>query len=534
MLRFTRKYGFKAVQEEFSLLSEYKLKCGLEIHTQLNTKNKLFSHSTNDPFASANVPNHHTSFFDVSIPGTQPKLNLEAILFATRLAVALDSEVNLSSQFDRKHYFYGDQPLGFQITQHYSPFAKGGSMELTNIIDSIDQDRLQIDILQLQIEQDTGKSVYRDAEQMSLIDLNRSNVPLIEMVTLPNFYDLKQIRSFIKKYQNLVRHLGISTGDLETGAMRVDVNMSVNDNCRVELKNLPNTSSIMSAVKFEYERQVDIIRHGLTSSLLAEPETRGWNGAATVKLRSKETTIDYRYMPDAELPLVHLSKEAVAGVRASLPKLPDKTIKNLMAEPYNLPLKDAKILTINASGHEQQYTQKELLDFYLESFKLYVKQAGQKSSKLLTNWTIHELLGNLNRLNLPLHQAIKVLPPHKFAELIALIQQEKISNASGKLLLFHILEQTKDSQITQPVDLEAIIEEFGLSAVKSVDHEELMRMCSEILSSVTDPKMLSGITSGKKKNSLKFLVGQGMRLSQGRVKPKLFEDTFKKLLNANW
>ncbi|SCU83742.1 LAFA_0D05424g1_1 [Lachancea sp. 'fantastica'] len=535
MLKFSRNYGFKSVKREFKLLPEFKLKCGLEIHTQLSTRHKLFSYSTNDSFAYANLPNHHVSFFDVSLPGTQPKLNLEAILYATRLALALNSEINLNSQFDRKHYFYGDQPLGFQITQHYSPFARGGSVALTKSLDGIDQEQLQIDIMQLQIEQDTGKSIYRDSEQISLIDLNRSNVPLIEMVTKPSFYDLKQIRSFIKKYQNLVRHLGISTGDLETGAMRVDVNLSVNDHCRVELKNLPNTSSIMNAVKFEYERQVDIIRNGLAGTLLAESETRGWDGKSTVKLRSKETSIDYRYMPDAELPLVRLSADAVAAVKASLPVLPDETIRLLMAEPYNLVLKDAKILTLNSSGHDQQYAQKELLDFYLQSFEAAIGSNGEKiNPKLLTNWIIHELLGNLNRLGLPLREAIAVVPPTKFAELVALIQEEKISNASGKLLLFHILEQTRDHKLSQPVDLHSLIEQFDLSALKVVDSEELMRICSEILSSVTDPTMLSGITSGKKKNSLKFLVGQGMRLSQGRVKPKMFEDTFKKLLNVEW
>ncbi|CEP60251.1 glutamyl-tRNA(Gln) amidotransferase subunit PET112 LALA0_S01e06436g [Lachancea lanzarotensis] len=535
MLKFSRNYGFKAVKRDFQLLPEFKLKCGLEIHTQLNTRHKLFSYSTNDAFASANLPNHHASFFDVSLPGTQPKLNLEAILYATRLGLALKSNINLNSQFDRKHYFYGDQPLGFQITQHFSPFARGGSVELTKVLNGIDQEQIQIDITQLQIEQDTGKSVYKDSEKVSLIDLNRSNVPLIEMVTEPCFSDLKQIRSFIKKYQNLVRHLGISTGDLETGAMRVDVNLSVNNHCRVELKNLPNTSSIMNAIKFEYERQVDIIRNGLAKTLLAEPETRGWDGTSTVKLRSKETSIDYRYMPDAELPLVRLSADAVARVKASLPVLPDETIKLLMEKPYRLSLKDAKILTLNASGHGQQYTQKELLDFYLQAFNSALENNGEKANqRLLTNWIIHELLGDLNRLGLPLREAIAVVPPTKFAELVTLIQEEKISNASGKLLLFHILEQTRDGSLTQPADLHGIIEKFDLGARSVVDDEELLKVCSEILSSVTDPMMLSGITSGKRKNSLKYLVGQGMRLSQGRVKAKLFEDTFKKLLNANW
>ncbi|SCV01403.1 LANO_0F11606g1_1 [Lachancea nothofagi CBS 11611] len=535
MIRLARNYGSKAVKQDFHLLPDFKLKCGLEIHTQLSTQNKLFSHSTNDPFASANVPNFHTSFFDVALPGTQPNLNLEAVLFAVKLAVALKSEVNLSSQFDRKHYFYGDQPLGYQITQHYNPLAKGGSIELTKALDGIDQEHIKIDIMQLQIEQDTGKSIYRESEHVSLIDLNRSNVPLIEMVTLPNFTDLKQIRSFIKKYQNLVRHLGISTGDLETGAMRVDVNMSINDYCRVELKNLPNTSSIMNAVKFEYKRQVDIIRRGDADELLSTPETRGWTGSSTVKLRSKETTIDYRYMPDPEIPLIELSPDVVAGVKTSLPVLPDEILRRLMSKPYFLSLKDAKILTVNGNGRDQQYTQSELLTFYLDTFEEYLAHVKEDiNPKLPTNWIIHELLGNLNRLQFPLSKALQTLTPSKFAELLVLIHEGTLSKASGKLLLFHILEGAKGSIDLLPVDLSALIDNFELNAIQDVDPEELKKICSDILSQLNDPKLLEGIITGKKKNSLKFLVGQGMRLSQGRVKPQLFEQTFKKLLKITW
>ncbi|SCU97903.1 LADA_0H09186g1_1 [Lachancea dasiensis] len=535
MLRFTRHYVSTVGHKEFRLLPDFQLKCGLEIHTQLNTRNKLFSRSTNDPFDSYNAPNYHTSFFDVALPGTLPKLNYEAILYATRLAVALNSEVSSCSQFDRKHYFYGDQPLGYQITQHYNPFSKGGFIELTKALDGIHQERLHIDILQLQIEQDTGKSIYKETDQTSLIDLNRSNVPLIEMVTLPNFSDLKQIHSFIKKYQNLVRHLGISTGDLETGAMRVDVNMSVNDFCRVELKNLPNTSSIMRAVEFEYKRQVDIIRSGDAAKLLKYSETRGWNGSQTVKLRSKETTIDYRYMPDPELPCITLSAEAVKGVKESLPILPDKILHRLMASPYDLSLKDAKILAINANGHDQQYNQGELLNFYIETFAQYTALVGSSfNAKLPTNWIIHELLGNLNKLEFPLSSALIALPPSNFAELLNLIHAKKISSASAKLLLFHILEAAKRSDVVEPVNLQELIANFELDAIQEVDPEELRNICLQIISEVNSPKLLEGIASGKKKGPLKYLVGQGMRLSQGRIKPQLFEDTFKQLLGVEW
>lgn len=459
MLHFARKYSSRVVKDQFRILPEYKLKCGLEIHTQLCTRNKLFSLSKNDPFASAEVPNLHTSFFDVSLPGSQPKLNNEVILFATKLALALNSQVALKSQFDRKHYFYGDQPLGYQITQHYKPFSKGGFIELTNALDGIDQDYKRIQLMQLQIEQDTGKSIYRQSEGKSLIDLNRSNVPLIEMVTLPDFVDLKQVRAFIKKYQNLVRHLGISTGDLETGAMRVDVNLSVNDHCRVELKNLSNTSSILNAIKSEYKRQVDIIRSGNAAKELAHSETRGWTGHSTVKLRSKETTIDYRYMPDPELPPLSLSLDLCNRIMNSLPELPDTQLRKLMSEPYNLSLKDAKILALNGNGHDQLYKQSGLLDFYLKTFDEYTKLVGDKVQyKLPTNWIIHELLGGLNRLDLPLETAKKAIPPSTFAQILESIQHNSLSKPSAKLLLFHILSEAKSSAVTEAADIKSLIE----------------------------------------------------------------------------
>ncbi|CAR22066.1 glutamyl-tRNA(Gln) amidotransferase subunit PET112 [Lachancea thermotolerans CBS 6340] len=535
MLQFTRCFGSRTANKGFQLLPDFKLKCGLEIHTQLSTQNKLFSLSTNDPFASANLPNHHTSFFDVSLPGSQPKLNPEVVLFATKLAVALNSKVNLNSHFDRKHYFYADQPMGYQITQHYSPFAKGGFLELLGSLDSIDENSKRIQLVQLQIEQDTGKSVYRGSEGRSLIDLNRSNVPLIELVTQPNFTDLKQIRAFIKKFQNLVRHLGISTGDLETGAMRVDVNLSVNGYSRVELKNLPNTSSILSAIKYEYQRQVGLIQSGEADKYLSSSETRGWTGSSTVKLRSKETTIDYRYMPDPELPSIKISPGTVQSVSQSMPKLPDAVLHDLMSEPYGLALKDAKILAIKGNGHDQLYTQTSLLKYYLDTFSCYSTLAGQQlNPRLPTNWIIHELLGNLNRLQLPLEKAAEAFPPKKFAELLMLIQDDKISKASGKLLLFHILNEINKLSLAQPVDLSALIEGFDLNVIKKIDANELREICTEIVGGISDPKLIEGIVSGKKKNSLKFLIGQGMRVSQGRIKPHLFEQAFKELLKVKW
>ncbi|AET41000.1 glutamyl-tRNA(Gln) amidotransferase subunit PET112 Ecym_7151 [Eremothecium cymbalariae DBVPG len=532
MLLIRRLYSSRRGSGGVKFLPEYKLKCGLEIHSQLNTKNKLFSMSTNDPFHAANNPNYHTSYFDVSLPGTQPKLNYEAVLFASKLCLALQCDINLNSQFDRKHYFYGDQPLGYQITQHYKPFAKGGQLIMYRDLDNIDEVMKRIEIVQIQIEQDTGRSLYAGSETGTLIDLNRSNVPLIELVTKPQFNDVKQVCAFIKKYQNLLRHLKISTGDLETGAMRVDVNLSVNGNARVELKNLPNTSSIRNAIICEYQRQVDIIRCGKAEELLSEPQTRGWTGSETVKLRSKETTIDYRYMPDPELPKVTLSSDVLTGVASELPELPDAILTKLLSKPYSMSLKDAKLLTTNSSSHTNLYSTPELQEFYMKTFEEFCKFNGSIiESKLPANWIIHELLGNLNKLRIPLSEASKILDPKTFGEFLNLIYRKSISKASGKLLLFYVLNNFKTSGFTdlQGINFEGLIAEYELNPLNQVDETQLQGICEEILNGVDDG-VRRDIISGKKKNAIHFLVGQGMKLSQGRIEAPLLENTFKKIL----
>ncbi|AAS54188.1 AGL303Wp [Eremothecium gossypii ATCC 10895] len=536
MLRVHRLYSTRGAAEVLHAAPKYALRCGLEIHTQLNTRNKLFSLSTNDPFQAAATPNYHTSFFDISLPGTQPRLNYEAVLYAIKLSLALDCRVNLKSQFDRKHYFYGDQPLGYQITQHYNPIAKDGKLCLYGAYDNIPEDEKTIGIIQLQLEQDTGRSLYKDTDGMTLIDLNRSNVPLVEMVTQPDFTDVKQVRAFVKKYQNLVRHLNISTGDLETGAMRVDVNMSVNGHARVELKNLPNTSSITNAIRYEYQRQVDIIRSGQADKMLKDVETRGWTGSATIKLRSKESTIDYRYMPDPEIPVLLLEPEVVHRVATALPELPDQTLRKLMAEPYNLSLKDAKILTTNSNSHGNFYTHHDLRNYFMKTFQLFTAKTGASNSKLPANWIIHELLGIINKLEIPLPKILQLLPASHFAEFLALIHDNELSKSSAKLLLFHIINDFKESHCSNLAlpDFRLLIEQYNLNPLNEVEEHALTELCQYVLRELNDDALVADLVSGKKKNALKFLLGKGMRLSQGKVDPALLEGAFKSVLGIKW
>lgn len=521
----------------FSTVDGYQLKCGLEIHTQLNTRDKLFSFSTNNSFAAVHHPNIHTSYFDIALPGTRPILNYEAVLSALKLGLAIDGKVNTTSHFDRKHYFYGDQPQGYQITQHYVPIVKGGRLILLKNIDNIKEDRKEIRIIQLQLEQDTGRSLYQKADNMTLIDLNRSNLPLIELVTEPDFSDAKQVRAFVKKYQDLVRQLGISTGDLETGSLRVDVNINVNEFPRVELKNLPNTSSIVHAIQYEYKRQVNILLNGEYEGERAKQETRGWDGKKTIKLRTKETTIDYRYMPDPELPVITINQDVIKAIKKTLPMPTEEKINIFVNDPYNLSFKDAKILTIH-NELNPLYNNEDLKDYYVAIFTAYSNNVGKDNinSKLVVSWVIHELLGYLNKLEIPLSKVNVLLTPKKFASFLTLIHTEKLSKTSAKLLLFHILEEFKQDNfvIKSEIDFSDLIKKFNISAINTVDQNALESDCLAIVKDIKDQKMLEAIISGKKKNSLNFLIGLGMRKYQGRIQSDQIKKAMKKVLNIEW
>ncbi|OBA29039.1 hypothetical protein HANVADRAFT_20375, partial [Hanseniaspora valbyensis NRRL Y-1626] len=326
-------------QKSFKILPEYKLKCGLEIHTQLSTSKKLFSNSKNDPFMAMNTPNMNISPFDISLPGTQPIFNYETLLYALKLASYLKfKDINLESKFDRKHYFYQDNPQGYQITQKFEPLGHKGTLLLSSLIDGVSQDK-QITISTLQLEQDTGKSLVRAGETkldngIIEIDLNRNNVPLIELVTEPDFQSIEEVTAFLLKYRKIVRFLGICNGDMEQGTLRCDVNVNVNDHCLVELKNLPTTSSITHAIQYEYMRQVENLKKGDKGV----KETRNWDGEKTVAIRDKNMTVDYRFMPDNELKPLKISTKLIKQIEAKIPFDIDTEIIKLISEPFNLSL----------------------------------------------------------------------------------------------------------------------------------------------------------------------------------------------------
>jgi len=486
--------------KKFAIDPLFKLKCGLEIHTQLQTKYKLFSLSPSDFHAK---PNTNVSFFDSGLPGTQPKLNPEALYLALKTAVALNSNIQLQSSFDRKHYFYPDQPLGYQITQHYHPIAKGGFVEL-NRLDGINKDKV-INLEQIQIEQDTGRTNYDKHDKSINVDLNRANTPLIELVTKPDFETLDEVRAFVKKYQTLVKHLGICSGELETGAIRVDVNVSINDQPRVEIKNLGSNGEIQDAIKFEYTRQVNEVKQNRPII----QETRGWNGNETVSKRRKENAVDYRYVPDSELPLIHLHESIADDIRNSLPALPDKIIKSLVEPPYKLELKYARFLIEN----------QEILSYYYKLFDV----VGAAANK----WLINELMAAFSKMNVKLD--LSLIPPSKLSELIAKVNNNEISLTSARLIMYEIVQNPANSQKS----IDELVEELDLAKpqVSQEDlNEAIEEVCRDIMANNGD--VVTKILNGNKK-SIKYLVGLAMRETQGKVSAKEFERKFQQLIESD-
>lgn len=479
-----------------------QFKVGLEIHTQLQTLYKLFSKSPNTSSVLSTAPNTTTSFFDVSLPGTQPLLNKECLLKTLKLASSLNCEIPSVSSFDRKHYFYGDQPLGYQITQHFHPIARNGRFTLLQKHNlKLDKD-LIVRIQQLQLEQDTGRSIYHNINSnLSNIDFNRANIPLVEMVTMPDFENIEQVRAFLQNYIKLVQMLDVCSGDLETGAIRVDVNINVVGHQRVEIKNLPTISAIINAIKYEAKRQTQLVKTGEVPN---DIETRGWNGKTTYHLRSKETNVDYRYVPDMELPNIKLNIDSLLPkIKETMPPSIAEQLNHLM-DTYKLNTRDARIL-FNSPP----------LSLFFQS--IYENVNPLHRNKVI-NWIVHEFLGALTKSEVVFSPDIITL--ESFTQLIDNVEAGNITKSNGKLLLLHLINNKEDQ--SRPI-LE-LAQEFDMLSSNTLDIDTLV---STVLSN--NKKVVDEILQGKPKK-INFLIGQCMRESGGNIQPSLFESKIKDCL----
>ncbi|KAF9363477.1 hypothetical protein BGX34_004053 [Mortierella sp. NVP85] len=464
---------------------------GLEIHAQIKSNTKLFSDSRN----TFNAPtNTNVSLIDAAYPGTLPQLSQECVELAVKTSLALDAHVYPISSFDRKHYFYPDLPQGFQITQHYEPLAQNGKI-IISPLDGLDY-LLTVGIEQLQLEQDTGKSLHDVYPDMTLMDLNRAGTGLMEIVTKPDMRTSKEAGILIKKLQALLRAVNSSDGNMDEGSMRCDVNVSVHEpgkpfGARCELKNINSIKAVMDAIDAEVERQISCYE----SHVPVLQETRGFDVSSgkTFKIRSKESAPDYRYMPEPDLPRLVISPETIQLLRTSLPELPDARRERMM-EKYQLGMIETRTLM----GEEHM----------VEFFENVVSSGRQVKSVI--SWTIHELLGRLHTRGIKF--CPDVVTSSQLGSLIDSVDQGQISAKVGKAVLDMMIEG--DDR-----DANAIIEEKGWKQVNN--REELDTMCDNILAKY--PEKVTVIQKGNM-GVLGFLVGQVLKQSQGRANPVIVNE----------
>jgi len=472
---------------------EWEVVLGLEVHAQVATKSKLFSGS---PVEFGAEPNENVSFVDAAMPGMLPVINEFAIEQAIRTGLGINAKINLTSIFDRKNYFYADLPQGYQISQYLDPIVGKGSIT----IDLPDGSTRDIGVTRLHLEQDAGKSLHEHSPKYSFIDLNRSGVALMEIVSEPEMRSPEEASAYLKKLRSILRYLGTCDGDMEKGNMRCDANVSVRKpggplGTRCEIKNVNSMRNVMKAIEFEAARQVEILESGG----VVDQETRLFDASTgeTRTMRSKEDAHDYRYFPDPDLLPLEFSQEYVDQIRATLPELPDQK-KSRYMEKMGLSAYDATILV----------EEKDTSTFF-------EKVASKCDAKLAANWVISDLFGRLNKAGLEIEQS--PISAEKLAGMIALIQDNTISGKIAKTVFEKMFETGKDAAV--------IVDEEGLKQV--TDTGAIEKVIDEVIAA--NPDKVAEYKSGKDK-LFAFFVGQVMKLSGGKANPAAVNELLKKKL----
>ena len=483
-------------------MKEYLATIGLEIHTQLKTASKMFCSCSSEYFGAG--PNSHTCPVCLGLPGALPVINKEAIEKAVKFALALNCQVAPESKFDRKNYFYPDLPKGYQISQFDLPIGKNGW---------VDVDGKRIRVNRVHMEEDTGKLVHGEVggERVSLIDFNRSCVPLMEIVSEPDITSSEEARLYAKKLHQIARYLEVSDADMEKAGMRFDINVSVRTagsnklGEKVEVKNVNSFRFLEKAIVYEIERQISSLKSGKK----IEQETRGWVEAKsiTVLQRTKETSPDYRYFPEPDLPPLSFKEEGIKKLRLGLPELPDEKTERFETQ-YALDNKTVHTLTESNN----------LAQWYEEALVIYAKEKRDKADKAkkMANWVVGELVRQMKERSL----TIETVPvePAAFVELLDLVDEGKINQVVAKQVLTSMFE-------TGMLPAK-IIEQKGLSQVS--DEEELEEAVTKVLGEFK--KAVEDYRLGKEA-SFGFLVGQVMRKTAGRANPKVVGDILRKKLS---
>jgi aspartyl-tRNA(Asn)/glutamyl-tRNA(Gln) amidotransferase subunit B len=474
---------------------KYKIVIGLEVHAQIKTNAKLFSKAKNNWNSK---PNHNVAIFDIAMPGSLPVLNMGAVKQAVKTGLAINATINKVSRFDRKNYFYPDLPSGYQITQAYNPIVENGYLDI--ISDNGKEKRIRIE--RIHIEQDAGKSIHDRYPDKTALDFNRSGVGLMEIVSKPDINTPLEACEYIKGLRSILKTIDTSDADMEKGSMRCDVNISVCDvnsdifGTRCEIKNVNSLRSVVRAIEYEANRQVDIIESG--NSVDQETRLFDENTGETRRMRSKEDAVDYRYFPEPNIMPIRLSDEFINEIKEKMPELPSQKIARY-TEKLGLNKEDALLI-----GNDISYSS-------------YFDKLSQKfEPKMCITWMKVELFGRLNKMGLSLDECN--VSVDKMSELLDLISSGKINGKIAKDVLDKMLETGKTAS--------SIVADEGLEQVDNTT--ELEKIADEVIAN--NPQQYQDYKAGKDK-LFAFFVGQVMKETKGKANPASINEILKKKLS---
>ncbi|MCL0100708.1 Asp-tRNA(Asn)/Glu-tRNA(Gln) amidotransferase subunit GatB [Peptococcaceae bacterium] len=472
---------------------------GLEVHVELKTKTKIFCDSSAEFGAE---PNTYVCPVCMGLPGTLPILNKKVVEYAIKAGLALNCSIALFSKFDRKNYYYPDLPKNYQISQFDLPIAEKGYLDI-----EVNGKKKRIGITRIHMEEDAGKLVHQGTimtTPYSLVDYNRSGVPLIEIVSEPDIRSPEEAKAYLEKLKAIIQYTGISDCKMQEGSLRCDANVSVRPvgekkfGTKTEIKNMNSFKALQKALEYEINRQIEV----LESREKVVQETRTWDESKgiTISMRSKEESHDYRYFPDPDLVPLVIDEKWVEDLRQSLPELPDAKRARFVSE-LGLPEYDAMVLTLT----------KEMADFFEETLEFY------PNAKNISNWMMGDLSRLLNAHQLDISEC--PIKPKQLARLLSLIDEGTISGKIAKTVLEEMIESGKDPDV--------IVKDKGL--VQISDESEISRVVGEVL--MENPKSVEDYKKGKTK-AMGFLVGQVMKKTKGKANPKLVNKLLMKKLNS--
>jgi aspartyl-tRNA(Asn)/glutamyl-tRNA(Gln) amidotransferase subunit B len=474
---------------------EFEAVIGLEVHAQLKTKTKIFCACST---AFGAPPNTHTCPVCLGMPGVLPVLNKKVVEYTLRMALATNCEISAESRFARKNYFYPDLPKGYQISQYELPIAQHGYLDI-----EIDGGRRRIGITRIHMEEDAGKLSHDPGRPVSMVDFNRTGVPLIEIVSEPDIRSPEEAGAYLRQLRSIVRYLGICDGNLEEGSFRCDANVSIRPKgadklgTRTELKNLNSFKHVEKALRYEISRQKEVLIDGGQ----VVQETRLWDPDKnkTTSMRGKEEAHDYRYFPDPDLLPLVIDDEWIQRIQSSLPELPDQKRSRFIAQ-YGLPAYDADLLT----------SDRELADYFEDCAGKFAQP------KTVSNWIMGSLLGILNAMGRTIAES--PVSPDSLAALLELIDADVISAKIAKTVFDEMAQTGKTAA--------QIVEAKGLVQISDTDAIE------DVISKVIagSPREVEAYRNGKTK-LMGFFVGQVMRETKGQANPKLVNEILKRKLN---